>query len=74
MKEFIAIHSFSETQEHCTLCDSTEITKLLTRPLKIEKKSQSAAVGEITKEYIDSNREILNDLKNNSKSENYEPS
>ena len=73
MTEFIAIHSFNEKQEFCTLCESYEISKLLSRPMKIEHKSEAQA-GQITKEYIDSNREILEDIKQQAKSENYEPS
>jgi hypothetical protein len=42
--------------------------------LKSLKKTAEAQTGQITKEYIESNKEILEDLKNESKSENYEPS
>ena len=75
MHEFITIHSFSEKQETCTSCESYEISKLLTKPYKINsKKKQKESVGNITKEYIEANKEILEDLKESSKSENYDPS
>ena len=72
MTEFIAMHSFKEMQEKCIHCESYEISKLLSRPIKVENKPE-AQTGQITKEYIDSNKEILEDLKSSSKSENYEP-
>ena len=73
MSEFIAAHLYNEIQESCVHCQSREISKLLSRPLKIEKKSETQT-GQITKEYIESNKEVLEDLKNSSKSESYEPS
>ena len=74
MKEFTAIHSWEETQDNCIHCESTEITKLLTKPSKTISVEQTQAVGQITKEYIDSNKEILEDLRKESRNENYEPS
>jgi len=73
MNEFVVMHSYKELQEDCIYCESNEISKLLSKPIKIESKHE-AQTGQITKEYIESNKEILEDLKNSSKSENYEPS
>ena len=73
MTEFTVMHSFQDRQESCVHCQSNEISKLLSRPIKIEHKTETQA-GQITKEYIESNKEVLEDLKNSSKSENYEPS
>jgi hypothetical protein len=73
MTEFVAMHSYNDTQQCCIHCESSEVSKLLSRPIKIEKKSEAQA-GQITKEYIESNKEILEDLKKESRSENYEPS
>lgn len=73
MTEFTVIHSFKNRQEFCIYCESHEISKLLSRPIKVEHKTETQT-GQITKEYIESNKEILEDLKNSSKSENYEPS
>ena len=75
MHEFVVFHSFKERQESCTSCESQEISKLLTKPYKVEVSNDVEQItGQITKEYIESNKEILEDLKNSSKSENYEPS
>ena len=74
MKEFIAIHSWEEKQDSCINCDSTEITKLISKPSKPLSVDNTNTVGQVTKEYIDSNKEILEDLKKHSRSENYEPS
>jgi len=71
--EFFAIHSWEEVQNNCTECDSSDIIKLLTRPLETSNK-HIEKTGQVTKEYIDANKEVLEDLKNSSKSENYEPS
>ena len=73
MTEFTVMHSFKDRQESCIYCESCEISKLLSRPIKVEHKTETQT-GQITKEYIESNKEILEDLKNSSKSENYEPS
>ena len=75
MHEFMVIHSWEDKQDACIHCEATEITKLLTRPLKINsKEKQKESVGNITKEYIEANKEVLEDLKESSKSENYDPS
>ena len=73
MTEFIAMHSFNETQESCIYCESYEISKLLSRPIKVVPKFDTQT-GQITKEYIESNKEILEDLRKDSRSEDYEPS
>tara|TARA_R100001594_G_scaffold91163_1_gene125461 strand:+ start:57 stop:314 length:258 start_codon:yes stop_codon:yes gene_type:complete len=74
MDEFTVMHSWKDEQETCVRCESTEISKLLTRPSKSISAEQTQTVGQVTKEYIDSNKEILEDLKKDSRSENYEPS
>ena len=74
MTEFVAIHFYNEVQDSCIHCESNEISKLLSRPLTVDSKNEKVSTGELTKEYINSNREILNDLKTLSKSEEYDPS
>jgi len=75
MHEFMVIHYINERQESCIHCESQEISKLLTKPYKVETNDAGEQItGQITKEYIESNKEVLEDLKNSSKSENYEPS
>ena len=73
-QEFIVIHSWKDKQDSCTHCEASDITKLLTKPLKVQKGDQQKSAGILTKEYIDSNNQVLEDLKKDSESENYEPS
>ena len=70
----MVIHSWKDKQNSCIHCEASDISKLLTKPLKVEKNDQQKSVGNITKEYIDSNKQVLKDLKKDSKSENYDPS
>jgi hypothetical protein len=53
-----------EKQRDCTLCESTDISKLLTRPLSLvfEKKNKNS-IGQLTKKYIEENKEELEKLK-----------
>ena len=74
MREFTAMHSWKEDQEACVRCESTEISKLLTKPSRSLPTEQAETTGQVTKEYIDSNKEILEDMKKESRSEDYEPS
>ena len=62
--DFLVHHLIDEKQIDCSLCESTEISKLLTKPLSLilEKKSKSST-GQLTKKYIEENREVLEELK-----------
>tara|TARA_R100000008_G_C3541391_1_gene144958 strand:+ start:354 stop:524 length:171 start_codon:yes stop_codon:yes gene_type:complete len=53
-----------------------KMTKLLTTPTIVTTLEESSpeVVGEITKQYIESNREILEQQKEDAKKETYEPS
>ena len=62
----------NEVQENCTLCGLTEISKLLTKPLIFDKKNHKSKTGEVTKQYIDDNKKILDDMKEEAKSEHYD--
>lgn len=73
LHEFMVIHSWKDKQDVCIHCESTGVTKLLTKPIKIGNKKEEL-VGQTTKEHIDANKEILKDLKQASSSETYEPS
>jgi len=61
--DFYVYHMMSEQQELCTICDAPDISKLLTKPLHVIKKSNSKKTGDITKKYIDDNKKILEDMK-----------
>lgn len=61
--DFYVHHMMSETQELCTSCGMSDISKLLTKPLYFDLE-QKSKIGEITKQYIDDNKKILDNIKN----------
>lgn len=69
-------HSISETVELCTNCQKTgTMVKLLTTPFyKNSKNTKTEKVGDLTKSYIEQNREVLEQEKKEAKRETYEPS
>ena len=74
-EEFKVFHRMSETVDSCKICDhNVAPTKLVTKPLKKRKDLSTAKVGDITKEYIKANKEILENEKKKAKKESYEPS
>jgi len=71
------IHSIEEKYTDCAECSSENtMKKLLSTPIIINKKhnKNNNKIGEITKEYIELNREILNSEKKLAKEETHEPS
>jgi len=66
----------SETLSDCGECEGVgTMEKLVSTPhIKKEIPLEKDKVGEITKEYIEANREILEQQKQETKKENYEPS
>ena len=62
----------TEMQESCILCEMPGVTKLLTKPLYITKKSNMHKTGDLTKKYIDDNKEILEDMKKEATSKMYD--
>jgi putative FmdB family regulatory protein len=72
-ENFCVFHHWDEKHNLCTECGSEDISKIISKPLRaITKKAEKT--GQLTDEYIKANKQILEDLKNESKSENYEPS
>lgn len=73
MHEFTAFHHWNETQDECTGCGATDISKCLNNSF-ITKKEQKKEnkVGSLTKEYIETNREVLKELQEEAKQETYE--
>ena len=72
-EEFVAFHSFSEQKDVCDLCGSERITKMIGKPVIIKKnQNDSVATGKLTKEYIESNRELLDQMKEEAKNGLYE--
>ena len=71
------ISVFHMISESCTDCDSCShlntMQKMLTRPVLIKQDvADNKEIGDLTKEYIEANREILENEK--AKSNTYEPS
>ena len=70
-------HIISKKITECPLCGvSNKMKKLLTTPTIVVDNNDTLniAPGELTKEYIESNREILEQQKKEAKEETYEPS
>jgi putative FmdB family regulatory protein len=74
----LVFHGMNDVfKEKCIMCKiENTLKKILTRPTIVQKEpiDQEQEVGEITKEHIESNREILMQQKKEAKEENYEPS
>ncbi len=71
-------HSIDDACTDCSACGQKNIMKkLLSVPLIIKKDQATTQdnekVGNLTKEYIEANREILKQQKEKIKKENYEP-
>ncbi len=63
-QEFVAFHSLSDTKESCDLCGHESVKKMVGKPVVLNKKlTNSKDTGELTKEYIEANRELLKDMK-----------
>ena len=72
----MVFHMISEVYTDCDKCHhQNTMKKLLTTPLKtISPQKEPTSVGDITKEYIMANKEILEEEKQKARSESYEPS
>jgi hypothetical protein len=72
------IHGINEMHTQCEFCETEDtMIKLLTKPTILRNYSQintEHGVGEITNEYIEKNREVLEAEKEKAKKEVYEPS
>jgi len=63
-QEFVALHSFSDVRESCDLCGHEGVTKMLGKPIVLNKKTtNSSTTGDLTNEYIEANRELLKEMK-----------
>ena len=71
-------HGISDTHTDCGACGLQGVMKkMLSVPLLIKKQNVDKTgqpVGKLTKEYIEANREILKQQKEEIKKETYEPS
>jgi len=74
--EQMIFHTMKEKITACPLCKlPNQIKKMLTTPnIVVGGENPELAVGELTKEYIETNRDILKQQQQEAKKENYEPS
>jgi len=69
----VAFHSFSEQKESCDLCGHESVTKMVGKPVVLNKKStNSRTTGDLTNEYIEANRELLAEMKEEASNGLYE--
>ena len=69
--DFYVYHLMSEVQEECTLCSLPGVSKLLTKPLHFDRNSKKQITGDITKQYIDDNKKLLDDMKKEATEKSY---
>lgn len=69
-EDFTIFHGINDIQKVCIVCDSEMISKKLTTPIHL-KKTVKNTTGNLTKKYIEDNKEILEDLKKETK-KNYD--
>lgn len=72
-------HGINETHTFCSVCELDDVMqKQFTNSFVVKKDianlKNTKKVGEVTKEYIEKNREILKTEQQKAKSESYEPS
>jgi len=59
---FTVFHSLNDIQNFCLMCESNNINKMLTKPIHLKVKKDKLT-GNLTKKYIEENKEILKNLK-----------
>ena len=73
----IVFHSFEETFSDCEKCEQKDtMQKLLSTPLTIKKSIQlnpNKKIGELTEKYIEENRKVLKQLKQEAKKNSNDP-
>ena len=74
----IVFHGFEETFSDCEKCNQTgSMQKLLSTPITIKKQTidiSNKKIGELTKEYIEENRKVLKQQKEEARKKSYESS
>lgn len=72
-EEFVVLHSFSDTRDECAVCGHIGVTKMLGKPIVVNKKVEdSRDTGALTNEYIEANREVLKEMKEEASNGFYE--
>jgi len=70
-------HGINETINNCEKCKSENtMKKMLSTPIILNNKDEAKniSIGQLTKEYIKANEEILKEQKEEAKKDTYEPS
>lgn len=76
-KEFMIFHRINEVLVDCKECNSKQtLRKMISKPLIVKhtSKEKEQVAGELTQEYIQSNRDILQKQKKELKGKEYDPS
>lgn len=76
LRTMIIVHGINEVLADCQKCGAIQsMQKLLSTPMlmKTEPMNEEKEIGQTTKEYIEANRNILNEEKEKSKRKLYEP-
>ena len=69
------LHLYEEVIDQCEACEAAgTMEKLLSTPLYMNDKDTKQKIGDLTKDYIEQNREILEQEKASAKEDAYEPS
>ena len=72
-KQYVIFHGINEIQLACRECKQETISKLLSTPVVINKtESDKLQVGQLTHEYIQANKEILRQEKQDALKDEYE--
>jgi len=74
--EKIVFHGIEEVYSDCDDCEATQsMRKLLSRPFAPKKATSvpQSKVGDLTKEYIEENRKVLEQQKKEAKKKTYDP-
>ena len=59
---FVVFHGINDVQKKCTICENLSIKKMLTKPIHLKTKKKQST-GKITQKYIEENKEVLKNLK-----------
>ena len=60
--DFTIFHGISDIQETCVVCEKSSIKKMLTKPIHLKTKKDKST-GKVTQKYIEENKEVLKNLK-----------
>ena len=76
LEETLVFHGINDIITDCPKCENNNtMEKLLSMPIVLKNdKKDKKKIGQTTKEYIEANREILENQKREAKKESYEPS